>query len=71
MERIFIDREWCAVYVLLALESIENSANKERSINDFIKEINVMFDIYKDDLEMKNIKKKLSEKFKNRKIVME
>lgn len=32
MERIFIDREWCISYVLLALNNIENSANRERMV---------------------------------------
>ena len=32
MERIFIDREWCIAYVVLALDSIYNSANKERTL---------------------------------------
>lgn len=48
MERIFIDREWCIAYVVLALDSIYNSANKERTLNDFIEEIKTMFNVHQD-----------------------
>lgn len=70
MERIFIDSEWCVAYVLLAFDSIQNSANKEITIEDFIKEIEVMMDIYIDDVQNKNIKKKLMKKFSKRKIAI-
>lgn len=70
MDRIFIDREWCFTYVLLAFDSIENSANKERTIKDFMKEIEVMFDIYTDDIEIRKIKKKLIKKLGKRKILI-
>lgn len=49
MERIFIDREWCIAYVVLALDSIYNSANKERTLNDFIEEIKTMFNVHQDE----------------------
>lgn len=62
MERVFIDREWCITYILLAFDSMENSANKERTIEDFLKEIKVMFNIYTDDIEMKKIKKKFGKR---------
>lgn len=68
MERIFINREWCIDYVLLALNCIENSANKEMTIEEFIKEIETMFDIYTDDTQIKNIKKKLIKKFAKRRV---
>ena len=45
MERIFIDREWCIAYVVLALDS----ANKERTLNDFIEEIKTMFNVHQDE----------------------
>ena len=32
MERIYINRECCVAYVVLALNSIYHSANKERTI---------------------------------------
>lgn len=70
MERIFIDREWCIIYILLAFNNIEKSANNERTIEDFFKEIKVMFDIYTDDIEMRKIKKKLMKKFEKRKILI-
>lgn len=70
MERIFIDRDWCISYTLLALDSIDNSANKERSIEEFIKEIEVMFKIYTDDIEMKKINKRLMKKLENKKILV-
>lgn len=49
MERIFIDRECCIAYVVLALDSIYNSANKERTLNDFIEEIKTMFNVHQDE----------------------
>lgn len=70
MERIFIDSEWCVAYVLLAFDSIQNSANKERTIDDFINEIEVMFNFYTDDIQIKKIKKKLMKKFSKRKIAI-
>lgn len=45
-ERIFIDRKSSIAYVVLALDSIYHSANKERTINDFIEEIKTMFDVH-------------------------
>lgn len=68
MERIFVDREWCKDYVLLALNSIDNSANKEMTIQEFINEVETMFDIYTDDTQIKNIRKKLIKKFAKRRI---
>lgn len=70
MERVFIDREWCVTYFLLAIESIDNSANKERKIKDIIEEIEVMFDIYTDDIEMKKIKKRLIKSLGKRKMLL-
>ncbi len=45
-ERIFIDRENSIAYTVLAVDSIYHSANKERTIDDFIEEIKTMFDIH-------------------------
>lgn len=59
MERVFIDREWSIAYAVLAIDSIYNSANRERTIDDLIEEIKTMFDIHKDQTQliklMKNI----------------
>lgn len=70
MERIFIDREWCIDYVLLALNCIDNSANKEMTIIDFTKEIETQFEIYADENEMKNTRERLLQKLENRKIIL-
>ena len=50
MERIYINRECCIAYTVLALHSIYHSANKERTIEDVVKEIRTMFDIYTDEI---------------------
>ena len=68
MERIYIDREWCIIYVLLALDSIEHSSNKERTIEDFIKEIRVMFEVYTDESNMNKIRENMLKKYGMRKI---
>lgn len=65
MERIFIDREWCINYVLLALNDIESSENKETTVKDFIDTIRKKFEIHTDDDSMKSsnidkLKKKLN-----------
>ncbi|MBP3254916.1 MAG: hypothetical protein J6M60_00275 [Clostridia bacterium] len=70
-EKTFIDRQWCISYVLLAIDSIENSANKERSVEAFIREIEVMFDLYTDDVELKRLRKKLIKKFGKKNITVE
>ena len=70
MERIFIDRNWCTAYVLLAIDSILNSANKVRSIKEFTKEIEVMYGIYTDDIEIRKIKDKLTKKLNKMKITI-
>lgn len=71
MEKIFIDREWCLNYVLLALESVINSANKERTIEEFIDEIQLMFEIYIDESQMKNVKKRILESYGKKKITIQ
>lgn len=39
-------KNYCVAYTILALSAIYHSANKERSIEDFIEEIKVMFNVY-------------------------
>ena len=67
-ERIFIDREWCISYVLLALNNIENSANRERTVKGFIEEIRTMFDIYTDEAKIKQIEKEVLKRMGKKKI---
>mgnify|MGYP006864525391 CR=1 FL=1 len=54
MERIFIERENSIAYAVLAINSIYNSANKERNIDDFIEEIKTMFNIYESPNQLKS-----------------
>ena len=70
MERNFIDREWCISYVLLALNNIENSANRERTVKGFIEEIRTMFDIYTDETKIKQTEKEILKKMKKKKVVI-
>lgn len=51
MERTFIDREWGIKYILLAIDSIGNSANKERTVKDFIEEIEAMYKVHEGNIE--------------------
>lgn len=46
MERIFVERENILAYAVLAIDSIYHSANRERTIDDFIEEIKTMFDVH-------------------------
>jgi len=48
MERIFVERENIIAYAVLAIDSIYHSANRERTIDDFIEEIKTMFDVHED-----------------------
>lgn len=59
MERVFIDREYSIAYVVMAINSIYNSANKERTIKEFIKEIKTMPEVYKDETKLMNSMKKI------------
>jgi len=52
MERIYINRECCIAYTLLALHSLYRSANKEIKINKFVNEIRTMFTVYTDEIEL-------------------
>jgi len=64
MERIFIERENSIAYAVLAINSIYNSANKERNIDAFIEEIKTMFNIYESPNQLKSQMKNI---MKNRK----
>lgn len=65
MERIFIERENSIAYAVLAINSIYNSANKERNIDDFIEEIKTMFNIYESPSQLKTQMKNIMKKKKN------
>lgn len=71
MERIFIDREWCIAYVLIAISNIDNSANKERKVEDFIEEVKVASEIYTDDINIRKTSKKLIKLLRNKVIKIE
>ena len=62
MERIFIDRENSIAYAVLAIDSIYNSANRERTINDFVEEIKTMFDVHQDQDQLMKMMKKIINK---------
>lgn len=65
MERVFIDREYAIAYVVMAIDSIWNSANKERSIEDFIEEIKTMTEVYTDKTVLLKLKEdKILEEYK-------
>ncbi len=49
MERIYINRECCIAYAVLALHTIFHSANKERTLEDVVSEITKMSKIYTDE----------------------
>ncbi len=62
MERIFIDRENSIAYAVLAIDSIYHSANRERTINDFVEEIKTMFDVHQDQEQLMKLMQKLMNK---------
>lgn len=65
MERVFIDREYAIAYVVMAIDSIWNSANKERTIEDFIEEIKTMTEVYTDETVLLKLKEdKILEEYK-------
>ena len=43
MERIYINRECCIAYAVLALHTIFHSANKERTLEDVVSEISKIY----------------------------
>lgn len=61
MERIYINRECCVAYTIMALHSILHSANKERTIEDFVAEIRTTFEIYADETKLLNLANKILE----------
>ena len=65
MERVVIDREYAIAYGVMAIDSIWNSANKERSIEDFIEEIKTMTEVYTDETVLLKLKEdKILEEYK-------
>lgn len=70
MERIYINRDCCIAYVLLAIHTISNSANKEIRINEFTKEIMTMFELYTDEIELKKKTDEILSKEGNTKIII-
>lgn len=56
-ERIFIERKNSIAYAILAINSIYESYNKERTISDFIKEMETMFDLYEDQNQLMKLMK--------------
>ena len=71
MERIFIDREWCIAYIVLALDSILNSANKERTLNDLIEEIRTMFSIHTDENQINKLTNTILNRKEQMKIIVD
>lgn len=70
MERIYINRECCVAYTIMALHSILHSANKERTIEDFIAEIRSAFEIYTDEIKLLNVANKILEEEGKNKIYL-
>ena len=62
METIYIDRESCIAYAIMALHTIFHSANKEITMEGFVEEIKIMFVLYSDE---EKLKEKLEEVLKN------
>lgn len=71
MERIYINRDCCAYYTILALHTIYNSANKERTLNDLVEEINIMFKVYPaDEQKLKELTEEILKKEGKNKITI-
>ena len=65
MEKVFIDREYAIAYVAMAIDSIWNSANKERTMNDFVEEIKTMTEVHTDEKTLKEVRKnKILDRYK-------
>lgn len=62
MERIFVERENILAYAVLAIDSIYHSANRERTIDDFIEEIKTMFDVHEDQEQLLKLMKNIMNK---------
>ena len=67
MDRIFIDKEWCIACVLLVLKDIGDN-NKEKEVNEFITEIRKKFDVYEDEIRIKQIQKEVLKRIGKKKI---
>ena len=52
MEKVYINRDCCLGYIVLALHTFYKSATKEFKINDLVEEIKTMFIVYKDENEL-------------------
>jgi hypothetical protein len=68
MERVYINRECVVAYVVMAINSICKSANKERTVEDFTKEIMAMTEIYTDENELIKLMNKFIKKERKLKI---
>lgn len=68
MERIYINRDCCIAYTLLALHTIQKTANDGIKINEFIEEIKTMFNVYQDEIELMKKAHKILEREGNKKI---
>ena len=68
MERIFIERENSIAYVILAIDSIYHSANRERTIDDLVEEIKTMFDVHEDQDQLIKLMKSIMAK--NEKLII-
>lgn len=62
MERIFVERENIIAYAVLAIDSIYHSANRDRTIDDFIEEIKTMFDVHEDQEQLIKLMKNIMNK---------
>lgn len=62
MEKIYINRDCCIAYTVLALHHIYKSANKERTIKDIIEEIKTMFNVYEDEITLMNLMEEIIDK---------
>ena len=65
MERIYINRDCCIVYSVLAIDSIYHSANKEKTLNDFIEEVKTMLELHEDEIKVMNLMENVVSKEKN------
>lgn len=62
MERIFVERENIIAYAVLAIDSIYHSANRKRTIDDFIEEIKTMFDVHENQEQLLKLMKNIMSK---------
>ena len=50
MERVYINRDCCIAYTILALYTLYNSANREITLNSLADEIKTMTELYTDEI---------------------